>query len=149
MSGLKYKFVELINISKNEYSNVLSLLSQLTYVNQKLNIEQFEKLIEYLKETKTHKIWCIYYEDKLISMITTILEPKIIQDFKKVLHVEDFVVDKDFRKKGVGSYILERVKNYAKSQNAYKIILNCSPFVALFYEKQGYKHNNQEMSLYI
>lgn len=67
----------------------------------------------------------------------------ILTDFitgKPFAHIDDFVVDKTFRRTGIGSQILEFIKTYAKQHGIYTIELTSSlPLTDAhrFYEKRG------------
>ena len=129
--------------------NACELLSQLSDTFSDYTQHQFDTFIMYLRTTQTHKIWCVYYDDEMIGIVTTLLEPKIIHSFGYVVHVEDFVIHKKWRGCGFGRKVMDKIKEYAQSAHAYKIILNCNEENIGFYEKCGYMHKNNEMSLYL
>ena len=81
-------------------------------------------------------------------MATLIIEEKLIHGGSKVGHIEDLVVDEKFRGKGYGKILLDYLIKKSKYFKCYKTILNCKLSNVGFYEKQGFKSNNVEMSLY-
>lgn len=57
--------------------------------------------------------------------------------------IEDVVVDKDYRKQGVGQLLVNHCLDLAKKMDCYKVVLSCSDDNIPFYEKLGfYKHEN-------
>jgi len=62
-----------------------------------------------------------------------------------VMHVEDLVIDSEYRKYGFGSKILDFVKELAKELNCYKVILNCNCKVIDFYERNKFLNENYQM----
>ena len=80
--------------------------------------------------------------------ITVILEQKMIHSGKKVAHIEDVVVDSQWRNKKVGSKLLKYAVTYAKEKDCYKTILNCSEELIPFYARHGFTTKNVEMSYY-
>ena len=122
----------------------IELLEQLTVVG-KITREQFNEFVE--KNGKN--IFVIEENNKIIATITLIIEEKLIHSCGKVLHIEDVVVDKLHRKNGTGKKLLEFATQYAKDNNCYKIILDCSEDVKKFYESVGFSCKNLQMSYYI
>jgi len=122
----------------------IELLEQLTVVGE-VTREQFNEFVE--KNGKN--IFVIEESNKIIATITLIIEEKLIHNCGKVLHIEDVVVDKLHRKNGTGKKLLEFATQYAKDNNCYKIILDCSEDVKKFYESVGFSCKNLQMSYYI
>jgi len=135
------------NLNACDYDkNYLELLGQLTTVG-KVYREQFENFVE----KNGHQVF-VFKDDhnkNVIGTITLIVEEKLIHGCGKVLHVEDVVVDESMRGKGIGKKMLDFALQYAKNNNCYKIILDCSESVKQFYESVGYTHKNLQMSYYI
>jgi glucosamine-phosphate N-acetyltransferase len=59
----------------------------------------------------------------------------------KIAYVEDIVCDKSFKRKGIGKAIMQKLYDYAKKKNCYKLVLQCKEENKKFYEKCGYKEN--------
>jgi glucosamine-phosphate N-acetyltransferase len=140
---------DITKLTNTHNKNIISILNELSNTCNPYNDSQFETLKLYLNDTPTHKIWLISENGEHIGIITTILEPKIIHHFGYVLHIEDFVIREKFRGSGIGKYVLHKIKEYAQSVHAYKIILNCSQENIRFYEKSGFTQKNVEMSMYL
>ena len=132
-------------IYKSDFDkDYVELLEQLTVVGE-VTREQFNEFVE--KNGKN--IFVIEESNKIIATITLIIEEKLIHNCGKVLHIEDVVVDKLHRKNGTGKKLLEFAMQYAKDNNCYKIILDCSEDVKKFYESVGFSCKNLQMSYYI
>ena len=85
---------------------------------------------------------------KIIGILSVIFEKKLIRNGGIVCRIEDFVVDKEYRNKGIGTKLIEHGINLAKDKNAYKIILDCSYDLSQYYEKFGFSYKNIQMSIY-
>lgn len=85
---------------------------------------------------------------KIIGSGTVILEPKIIRSGKYVGHIEDIVIDPNFRGKYIGQTILSILKSYCETKNCYKVILDCDPDLQTFYEKNDFKLKGIQMAKY-
>ena len=84
----------------------------------------------------------------IVASGTCFLEPKIIHNFMNVGHIEDVVVDANFRGKGVVHNILNHLKNYAVSNNCYKVILDCQSELVKVYSKSNYTQKGVQMAIY-
>ena len=124
------------------YRGYFNLLSQLTDA-PKIELSLFKKLI---KDTNT---FVIEDKNKIIASITVLIERKLIHGGRGVAHIEDVVVDKKYRGKGIGKILLEKAHNEAEKNYCYKIILNCKNELIPFYEKNGFKLKGCQMNCYL
>ena len=63
--------------------------------------------------------------------------------------IEDVVVEKNQRGKGVGKKLIMHIINFSKSKSCDKIILNSSKSNILFYEKLGFEQNEIQLVMRI
>jgi glucosamine-phosphate N-acetyltransferase len=131
-------------------SNYFHLLSQLSSINaNNIDFCLWSQFINNLNNN--HQI--IVIEDlsnnTIIGTGTIIIEHKIIHDFGKVAHIEDIVIDSNYRGCGLGYKLIAHLKEIAIQKNVYKIILNCSELNTEFYIKCGFKRNCSQMSIYL
>ena len=131
--------IKKLEISDN-LDEYLDLINQLKFTNINLNL--LKNIIN------KSDIYILLIDNKIVGSITFILEQKIIHDGKFVLHIEDLVINKEYRGKGLASKLLNYGKEYAQKNNCYKIILNCDEKLKLFYEGNGFSNKNIEMSYY-
>ena len=57
--------------------------------------------------------------------------------------IEDVVIDKYYRSKGIGRDLINNIINFSKNKKCDKIILNSSESNIIFYEKLGFKKNEE------
>jgi glucosamine-phosphate N-acetyltransferase len=131
------------DVNENDFNIMKKLIGQLSVVSD-YSKEQFKNFLD--KNNK--KIFIFEMNNNIIGTGSLILESKISHDFKNVAHLEDIVVDKNFRGKGYGKYIINYLIQYAKKNNCYKVILNTDEKNLKFYEKCGFKKTNLEMGIY-
>ena len=84
----------------------------------------------------------------IVASGTCFLEPKIIHNFMNVGHIEDIVVDANFRGKSIVHNILNHLKNYAVTNNCYKVILDCHSDLVKVYSKSSYIQKGVQMAIY-
>ena len=69
---------------------------------------------------------------------------------RKYLYIDDFCVDPQYRKAGVGRFLMEKVLEEAKKSDVSSIELNVWEFnegAIKFYEKCGFKTQKREMEI--
>ena len=139
--------MEIRELKLNDYElNYFELLSQLSQVT-KPSKKDFENYFNKIISNNNHKIFVIEENGVIVANVTIILEQKFIRGCKCICHIEDVVVHKDCRGKGIASILLDFVKGYAQQNNCYKIILNCSQDYKRFYVKNGFTENNIQMEM--
>ena len=113
----------------------------------------FEEKMKEISKNDNHIIYTLFNENinEIIGLITIFYEPKFIRNLKYKVHIEDVVIDKKWRRKGLGKLMLNEILSTIKKdkRKIYKISLNCNEKYKKFYEKIGFIQNNIEMSIYI
>jgi glucosamine-phosphate N-acetyltransferase len=144
--GLFYRQLEIEDYNKNYFD----LLSQLTIAG-KPDFEEYKQIYKEMHSDKLNKVFVV--EDitlsKVIANINCHVEQKLIRNLGKVCHIEEFIIDSEYRNKKIGNQLLQLAVTYAKEIKCYKIILNCSDNVVEFYEKNGFTKSTNGMSKYI
>lgn len=137
--------IYLIQNFLHKIDEIFSLLQQLTHA-PKLEYSVFKNIIESLDTN--HFIYVYLENDKILGIITLLIEQKLIHNGKKVAHIEDLVVDKKIKGKGIGSKLIQHCIEKANNFNCYKIILNCNKNLLEFYEKNGFLKKDIQMVKY-
>jgi glucosamine-phosphate N-acetyltransferase len=141
--NLIFRHVDKLDYDKNH----IELYSQLSVINKEnIKREDYDNFIDELDETK--KIYIIEHNDKIIATGTFFIEKKLIHNWGKVAHIEDIVVDQNYRNKNIGKYLIENILNEIKIFKCYKTILDCDINNIVFYEKCGFKLVGNEMAIY-
>jgi ribosomal protein S18 acetylase RimI-like enzyme len=107
-------------------------------INKKFESNQFSKSIDFLG-----LIRIVFFEKTLINKILT----KDLDE--KELYIGNICVDKKFRGKGVGKFLIENIFNYAKESKCKRIILDVSKenkIAQKLYKKMGFKITKERHS---
>jgi len=123
----------------------LSLLRELTEAPDISNV-QFVDTIKSLHSMGKTLIGVV--NNEIVCSGTIIIEPKLIRGGRAVGHIEDIVVLHTWRRRGLGQTLIDQLKTYGFGLNCYKIILDCSSELEVFYEKSGFLKKGTQMSLY-
>ena len=144
MSLLEQGKIKIRNIEKDDVPHAVKLLNTLS---------KFETSNDY------KKLWNDFYiQSNVHSIVATInhlvigygsivVETKI--HGRKIGHIEDIISHFDYRNKGVGKNIVNKLFEIAKKRGCYKIVLHCQQKNKLFYNKCDYKINGLAMERYI
>jgi glucosamine-phosphate N-acetyltransferase len=131
-------------LEKEDYDkNYLELLKQLTAVGD-ISRENYETALDKMEA----QVWVVEFEGKIIASVSLLLEQKIIHECGIVGHLEDVVVDRDYRKYGLGKFIIERIIKIARERGCYKLIGDCKSELLGFYEKNGFESKCVQISIY-
>ncbi len=133
-------------IHQNDFhKNFTNLLSQLSTTGN-ITYQNFLSVIDSLNSN--HLIYVIEDNNQIIASGTLLIEHKFIHNCGKVGHIEDIIVDKNYRGYGLGKKMVNYLVDRSKEFNCYKVILNCNEFNQSFYQKMGFTSKNIEMSKY-
>ena len=126
-------------------NHIINLLGQLTYTPA-ISDTDFKGIVNSLPDNIEIFVYTI--DEIPIGMATILVEQKIIHGGKCVGHIEDVVVDKQHRGKGIAKTLLQHCIAYGKNNNCYKVILDCGPDMISYYENCGFSSKNIGMAHY-
>ena len=108
-----------------------------------LTEEKAKEIFNKIMSNPNHIVFVAVLDSKVIGSTTLFIEPKFIPQGGKVGHIEDVVIAKEHQGTGIGEKLINFVLDYAKQNQCYKTILDCTDDVKQFYEKIGFKkHSN-------
>ena len=153
------QFPSITFLKKDENFNIHELnlmdfdkgfFSLVNYFTKKLEEDSLRRAKENINlfNNDNVKTLVVEYNGKIIGTGKIYVENKIHNNLKNVGHIEDMIIDEDFRKNNVGTLILKRLIEIGRDNNCYKIILDCHPEVSSFYEKNGFIKKGTEMCIY-
>ncbi|RKP32399.1 glucosamine-phosphate N-acetyltransferase [Metschnikowia bicuspidata] len=134
-------------VKASDYQKYIEVLSVLTTVGD-VSESQFRDLLD---------LWAanpkIYFpqvianaQDEVVATGMILIEQKLIHGCGKVGHVEDIAVARSQQGKNLGLLLIRHLNSIAEKEGCYKIILDCSPENAGFYNKCDYKNAGVYMS---
>jgi glucosamine-phosphate N-acetyltransferase len=132
----------------NDYNKgFFELMSQLTNAN-KPSYEDFEKSFNIIKNQNSIIIVIENEENKIIGSGKLVIEKKFHNNLRNVGHIEDIVVDENFRKHGLGKKIIDYLTAYGIGKDCYKMCLDCNDANVGFYQNCGYNVKEKHLALY-
>jgi len=139
--------MEIRLLEKKDKDEYLELINVFTREPKEITKEDFEKWYD-LSFGQNALIYVLLQEDKIIGTGKLLLEYKFNNNLTVSGHVEDIVVNSDYRGFGLGSVIVKYLINIGKEKRCYKIILSCNDKYLGFYEKCGFMRKGNEMCIY-
>jgi len=129
---------------KDLFSGFLTSLDSLKKASD-LNEDKAKDVFNKIKSNPNHIVFVVILDDKVVGSTTLLIEPKFIHQGGKVGHIEDVVIAKEVQGSGIGEKLINFILEYAKKNDCYKTILDCSDDVKPFYEKIGFKKHSNSM----
>lgn len=128
--------------NKDWNSDFLKVLCQLNHqVYNNYTLETFQEKLKIFKQLGQY-VYIAEIQDeqgnnKIIGTIKLIIEPKF---YDSVGHIEDVVVDKNYKGMQIGKKLVKYATLIAfEKYNCYKVVLNVSEGIKKFYEKCDYE----------
>eukprot|EP01060_Flectonema_neradi_P012419 TRINITY_DN19237_c0_g1_i1.p1 TRINITY_DN19237_c0_g1~~TRINITY_DN19237_c0_g1_i1.p1 ORF type:complete len:170 (+),score=35.15 TRINITY_DN19237_c0_g1_i1:51-560(+) len=82
---------------------------------------------------------------KIVATGTILFDYKFTRSCGLCAHIEDIVVDKNYRGQRLGHRIVDALVEEAHNRQCYKIILDCTNENKPFYEKLGFREKEVQM----
>lgn len=123
-----------------ELKDILALSSQLGLVD--ITLAQAEKIFQQALEQKNLIQFAAKIDGKIVGIVGLAFLPSLTCQGKPIGYIQRLVVDKNFRRQGIGTKLVAHCINYAR-QRCYKIILHSKVDEAIrVYEKLGFKKHS-------
>ena len=132
-------------VEKQDLNQVIPLLEQLT--EQNYSNRDKKKCWEHFNSNNALNSLVCLHNEKIIAYGCIIIENKISGDISG--HIEDIVVDKNFRNKNIGINLINQLIKIGESKKCYRITLFCKEHLINFYSKNGFEVNNLAMKKYL
>jgi len=129
----------------DSYIETLQNLSKVWELDLEKTINTLEKI-----ENQQTKIYVAINQEKwIIWSISLLLEQKFFRWWWLAAHIEDVVIRKWFEWLGIWNKLIQQAISTAKSQNCYKIILDCDQSLSKYYQKFWFENSWTFMRIYL
>tara|TARA_B100001063_G_scaffold138607_2_gene129503 strand:+ start:9508 stop:9927 length:420 start_codon:yes stop_codon:yes gene_type:complete len=131
-------------LEKYDFKEYISLINEFRPIGLDITKKKFEELYDNI--FKNSIIYVIIVDDKIIGSSKLLIEQKFIHKLSKYGHIEDVIVNSNYRSNGYGKKLIKHIIDYCKENNFYKITLTCNEKLVPFYEKNNFKIYQLHMS---
>lgn len=131
--------MRITEIEKADLAELSFLYQQL--IPNEVSIEKMESVYDKNKTNNNHIVLVAKESGRLIGTLLASICEMYFGQCKSFMVIEDFVVDVDFRGKGIGSALISEAENKAKDNNCSYIMLITDSDRMMsqnFYKKLGY-----------
>ena len=132
-------------VIKEDLDEVFKILNQL----KELNIKSIDKESAWksFNINKSTKSIVGVLDNEIVAYGSIVIENKIRGEVAG--HIEDIVVDKNYRGRFIGENLIKELINIGKKNSCYRITLFCKENLENFYSRQGFKKSSINMKKYI
>tara|TARA_X000000368_G_scaffold368034_1_gene315749 strand:- start:794 stop:1246 length:453 start_codon:yes stop_codon:yes gene_type:complete len=88
----------------------------------------------------------VLFEQRVIGFGTIFIEHKLRDS--RVGHIEDIVIDEEFRGKNLGNKLIKELLVIGKTKDCYKTTLNSFQNNLIFYQKLGFEKRGNQMDFF-
>lgn len=130
------------------YKSYMNLINTFTRSIEEISYNKFCKSIDSIYNQNAY-IYVIEEDNNIIGTIKIMIEYKLHNNLRPVAHIEDVVVHKSYRNRGLGKLLIDHAKEISNNHNCYKIVLSCNKENIEFYKRSGFIEKGSEMTIYI
>ena len=117
------------------------LFSQLTKKCSLLSDTVFEEWFKQYTGNPNYNLFGVLQNENVLVGIGVLWIETKYYNLGKVGHIEDIVIDKNFRHRNLGTQLIQFIQNYANAKKCYKLLLHTTKKTGSFYKKLGFKYS--------
>lgn len=117
------------------------------FIQSEIDMEYFKYFIDNILN-KNHKIIIMEVNNNIIGTGTILIEEKLTYGGSKLGHIENILINKDYRGKGYGEILVKELLKICKKEMCYRVDLNCVKELEEFYNKNNFNKNCISMNIY-
>jgi N-acetylglutamate synthase-like GNAT family acetyltransferase len=130
-------------LTRDDYDKYYPLINEF----RKTTVSR-EQFITYMDKLPSNiEIYVTELEGNLITTCTVIFEPKLIFDMCTYAHIEDVCVSSEYRKRGIGTHLMQQVVALCTERDCKKVTLVCNPQNIHFYQLSSFEQRGVQMSI--
>ncbi|MFB2895004.1 GNAT family N-acetyltransferase [Aerosakkonemataceae cyanobacterium BLCC-F50] len=133
-------------VQTDELQSLLELYQHLNPTDSLPDEEQLQKVWHQLLNDPKITCWVVDFEGTLIASCILVIVPNLTRNARPYALIENVVTHPEYRRQGIGKRLLDRVLQFAWSQNCYKVMLLSSSTreeAHQFYEKVGFSRDRK------
>lgn len=133
--------MELLNLSKEDYSNYKTL------INSNISEEYFNNFIDNVLN-ENHLIILLKKDNIIIGSGTILIEHELTYNGCTMGHIENILIDEKYRKQDYGEALVKYLLEICNNRKCYRVDLNCNSELENFYKKNNFNKKHICMNYY-
>ncbi|MGT2666382.1 GNAT family N-acetyltransferase [Streptococcus rifensis] len=133
--------MEFRQLIDSDLSSLLDLYRQLDENADQCAIEQSEKAWNGIKNNSNIQYFGAVENGKVVSTCYAVYIPNLTRGNRGICFIENVITDKEYRKRGLASHVIDMAIEFAKERHCYKVILQSGitrKGAHRFYEYKGF-----------
>ncbi|MCK5542102.1 MAG: GNAT family N-acetyltransferase [Desulfobacterales bacterium] len=134
--------MEITPLLEKDLKELADLYQQL--IPNEFSLSKMRNVLVKNKNNPNHMVLTARKNGRLVGSLLAVICEMFFGQCKSFMVVEDVVIEKQFRKSGIGKALMQRIEEYAKEQNcSYIMLITDIERIGSqeFYKSLGYKTN--------
>lgn len=139
--------MEFRKLTASDVSSLLELYRQLDETNDRSSAEQSLKVWEEIESNPNIQYFGAVENGRVVSTCYAVYIPNLTRGNRGICFVENVVTDREYRKRGLATRVLDMAIDYAKEKHCYKVILQSGMArreAHQFYERKGFDGSSKK-----
>lgn len=139
--------MEFRTLTGADLTSLLELYRQLDEDDEQSTLEQSERLWEEIESDPNIQYFGAVDNGKVVSTCYAVYIPNLTRGNRGICFIENVVTDKEYRKLGLASKVIDMAIEFAKEHHCYKAILQSGisrTEAHQFYEKKGFNGTSKK-----
>ena len=128
--------ISIVSVKKNHIKAVIDILQSISIYKPEEK-EYYKIWNDFQSQTNNYGLVAIDEVEGVVGYGSILIENKIRGG--KLGHIEDIAVHHNFRKKGIGRFLMNSLYEIAKKEKCYKVSLSCKDNNLDFYKKFNFE----------
>ena len=133
--------MEYRRLTASDLASLLDLYKQLDADDDECRMDQSEEAWKEIEANANIQYFGAIDDGKVVSTCYAVYIPNITRGNRGICFIENVVTDREYRKRGLASKVIDMAIAFAKDRHCYKVILQSSmarPEAHQFYESKGF-----------
>ena len=139
--------MEFRKLTASDLDSLLELYKQLSSHDVECSKDRYETVWKEIEANPNIQYFGAVDDGKVVSTCYAVYIPNITRGGRGICFIENVVTDKDYRKLGLASRVIDMAIAFAKEQHCYKVILQSGmkrTEAHKFYEKKGFNGESKK-----
>ncbi len=139
--------MEYRRLKSSDINSLLEIYKQLDADDNVCSSNQYEKVWEEIEGNANIEYFGAIDDGKVVSTCYAVYIPNLSRGGRGICFIENVVTDKDYRKQGLASKVINMAIDFAKEHHCYKVILQSGSTrteAHRFYEKMGFNGESKK-----
>lgn len=139
--------MEFRKLTVSDLPSLLELYRQLDENDEQCSFEQNKRAWDEIEENSNIQYFGAIDDGKVVSTCYAVYIPNLTRGSRGICFIENVVTDKEYRKRGLASKVIDMAIAFAKEHHCYKAILQSGTSrteAHRFYENKGFNGTSKK-----